>query len=128
MPSGSRGPSAIAQVYQLVLGPSEVSAWHAHESVTDRLFATQGKVRVVLCDLRDGSPSRGLLNELILGPLRPTLVVLPPRIWHGVQNLSPEPSALINMPDRAYRYEDPDHWSLPLDTEVIPYRFPVPGA
>jgi hypothetical protein len=27
------------------------------------------------------------------------------------------------MPDRAYRYEAPDHWRLPSDTDQIPYVF-----
>lgn len=29
----------------------------------------------------------------------------------------------VNDIDRAYRYEDPDHWRLPADTGEIPYRF-----
>jgi hypothetical protein len=27
------------------------------------------------------------------------------------------------MPDRPYRYEDPDHWRLAPDSAAIPYRF-----
>ena len=38
-------------------------------------------------------------------------------------NISPEPALLLNLVNRAYQYEDPDHWRLPLDTDKIPYRF-----
>jgi dTDP-4-dehydrorhamnose 3,5-epimerase len=32
------------------------------------------------------------------------------------------------MVDRAYTYEDPDHWRLPPDTREIPYRFRSPNG
>lgn len=116
-------PLRIDQVFQLVLAPGAVSAWHSHEFATDRLFATHGVLKIVLYDLREGSSTHGTLNEFVVGQLRPALIVIPPKIWHGVQNVGEEPAALINMPDRAYRYEDPDHWRLPSDTDSIPYRF-----
>ncbi len=116
-------PFVIGQVFQVVLESDEVSAWHGHERATDRLFVTRGIVKVVLCDLRDGSPTHGVLNEFRVGLLRPTLIVVPPEIWHGVENVSHEPAAIINMPDRAYCYQDPDQWRLPHDTDAIPYRF-----
>ncbi len=65
------------------------------------------------------------VSELVLGLHGPGLVVVPPGVWHGVQNLLNRPSAVVNMPDRAYRYEAPDHWRLPPDTDQIPYRFQV---
>jgi dTDP-4-dehydrorhamnose 3,5-epimerase len=40
-----------------------------------------------------------------------------------VQNIGDGPAAVLNAVDRAYDYEDPDHWRLPADTPEIPYRF-----
>jgi dTDP-4-dehydrorhamnose 3,5-epimerase len=54
------------------------------------------------------------------------LVVVPPGVWHGVQNTGSVPGLLLNVVDRAYCYEEPDHWRLPADTANIPYRF-APG-
>jgi dTDP-4-dehydrorhamnose 3,5-epimerase len=42
-------------------------------------------------------------------------------VWHGVQNVHPGPGSLLNLVDRAYRYERPDHWRPP-NTDAIPYR------
>jgi dTDP-4-dehydrorhamnose 3,5-epimerase len=63
------------------------------------------------------------LLELFLSARRPQLVVVPPRVWHGIENLSDEPGTVINIPDRAYQYAQPDHWRLPPDTDQIPYAF-----
>jgi dTDP-4-dehydrorhamnose 3,5-epimerase len=58
----------------------------------------------------------------IVGPLRPSLVIIPPGVWHGVVSLGPETALLLNLVDKAYAYDAPDHRRLPPDTEHIPYR------
>lgn len=114
---------AVDQVFQVVMNPGAVEAWHMHGSTTDRFFAATGRVAVVLYDARPESPTRGMVNELRIGVERPTLVSVPPGIWHGVQNIGAVPAVLINLVDQAYIYEAPDHWGLPADTDQIPYRF-----
>ena len=113
----------VKQVFQVLLKPGGVSAWHTHQSTTDRLFANHGLVKVVLYDARPGSATHGCLNLFRIGTVRPTLVIVPPGVWHGVENISAEPSLLLNLVDQAYQYEDPDHWRLPANSEQIPYRF-----
>jgi dTDP-4-dehydrorhamnose 3,5-epimerase len=113
----------VDQVFQVLLKPGGVSAWHTHKMTIDRLFASHGLVKVVLYDARKDSPTFGKLNIFRIGTVRPTLVIVPPGVWHGVENISSEPALILNLVDRAYRYEDPDHWRLPRDTNKIPYRF-----
>jgi dTDP-4-dehydrorhamnose 3,5-epimerase len=113
----------VDQVFQSSLAPGGVSAWHAHAETTDRLYVNHGMMRVVLYDARQDSPTCGLVQQALFGTLRPGLVVVPPRVWHGVQNLHSAPGSLLNLVDRAYRYEGPDHWRLPPDAPEIPYRF-----
>ena len=79
--------------------------------------------RVVLYDAREGSPTHAVVAGHCLGPQRPTLLIVPPGVFHGVKALGAEPAVLINMVDAAYTYDDPDHWRLPSDTTRIPYRF-----
>ena len=113
----------VDQVFVTSLLPGAVSAWHAHDKTTDRLFVAAGLVRIVLYDNRENSPSKGRINEFRLAPIRPALLVIPPRVWHGVQNMGREPAILINAVDHAYRYEDPDHWRVPADSPSVPYSF-----
>lgn len=111
------------QVIVVTLRPSAVSAWHCHERQTDRISVVQGTVRLVLYDARDGSPTRGALQVHLLSPMRPTLVTVPPGVWHGLQNLEASPAVFVNVIDHAYRHDDPDEWRLPVDSDAIPFRF-----
>ena len=113
----------VDQVFHVWLNSGGLSAWHAHEHTTDRLFVTSGMIRVALFDARSDSPTCGLVNEFKVGTLQPALIVIPPKVWHGVQNLGPAPAGLLNLVDQAYRYEDPDHWRVPPDTPAIPFRW-----
>ena len=106
------------------LVPGGISAWHAHEHTTDRLFVTAGLVRMVFYDNREGSPTRGLVTELKFGEHRPALVVVPPRVWHGLQNIGSDTARILNLVDRAYDYAAPDHWRVPADSPAVPFVFP----
>ena len=119
--------AAVDQVFQRVLNPGHISGWHVHRTTTDRLFVNWGLVKIVLYDARAASPTHGRINTFTFGIARPALVVVPPGVWHAVQNVSSEPSALLNLVDEAYDYDDPDHWRLPLDTPEIPYSFQTAG-
>lgn len=117
------GESIVDQIFQASLEPEGISAWHAHEFITDRLFVSRGSANLVLYDGRSDSPTCGLVNKFILGSYRPLLIIVPPKIWHGVQNLGSDVALIVNAPDHAYHYADPDHWRLPVDTTAIPYQF-----
>jgi dTDP-4-dehydrorhamnose 3,5-epimerase len=113
----------VGQVFQVRLFPGAVSAWHCHLDATDRLFALSGHVRVALFDDREDSRTRGVVNEFHVGESRPTLLVVPPRVWHGVQNLGGSECAILNCPSHPYRYDDPDHWRVPADCGDIPFSW-----
>jgi len=113
----------VDQVFQVALGPCEVTAWHVHRRTLDRLFVNRGAVRIVLYDARASSPTHGQVNEFRFGEQRPGLLLIPAGVWHGVQNLRDEPGGILNLVDRAYSYRDPDHWRLPLDSPRIPFSF-----
>jgi dTDP-4-dehydrorhamnose 3,5-epimerase len=119
------GLQHVDQVFHVLLHAHGISAWHAHAETTDRLFVSQGAIRLMLFDSRPESASAGRLLELLQSAQRPQLVIVPPRVWHGVENLSADPATVVNLPDRAYQYAAPDHWRLPPDTDQIPYTFRV---
>lgn len=113
----------VDQVFQVTLGPREVSAWHVHRRTLDRLFANRGAVRIVLYDARSSSPTHGQVNEFRFGEHRPALLLVPAGVWHGVENLRDDAGAVLNLVDGAYAYRDPDHWRLPANSPRIPFSF-----
>jgi len=64
-----------------------------------------------------------MVNELNVGDARPTFLVLPPGVWHGLQNVGSTDALVLNFPTAAYKYDDPDHYRLPFDTTEIPYSW-----
>jgi dTDP-4-dehydrorhamnose 3,5-epimerase len=115
----------VDQVFASTLQPGAVSAWHAHQHTVDRIAVPAGTLLVVLFDSRPRSPTRGLLNQFRLSPLRPGLLTIPAQVWHGIQNIGTEPAVVINAVDRAYDYGAPDHWRVDPDSPEIPFRFPT---
>ncbi|WP_246679272.1 dTDP-4-dehydrorhamnose 3,5-epimerase family protein [Mesorhizobium sp. B2-6-2] len=114
--------SPVGQVFQRTMYPGAVTGWHAHAATLDRLFCCAGSVRISLFDGRKASPSFGTVWHKIVGASRPAIVTIPPGVRHGVVALGPETALLLNLVDKAYAYDAPDHWRLPPDTEQIPYK------
>lgn len=86
-----------------------------------------GARKIVLFDARDGSPTAG--QELHVGDARPAFLVIPPGVWHGLQNLGSSDALMLNLPTHAYDYVDPDHYRLPWDSPEVPYAWlPRGGA
>ena len=113
----------VEQAIHVALRGGALSAWHQHRNRWDYVFVVGGHIRIVLHDPREDSPTRGQVDVFHLSPARPTLLGVPPWIWHGVQNLSNDQSMFVNLFNREYDYEDPDEWRLPPDTDEIPYEF-----
>lgn len=117
----------VVHIYQSRLFPGAIGAWSCHEKAVDRLFVNQGHLKVVLFDGREESSTFGRVSELFVGDARPTFLLIPPGVWHGLQNLGASDALILNYPTNAYKYEDPDHWRLPYDTDQIPYTWRASG-
>ena len=113
----------VVHIYQSRLYPGALGAWSCHQRTTDRLFVNQGHLKLVLYDGRENSATRGRVMELHAGDDRPSLVVVPPGVWHGLQNLGTADALVLNCPSHAYDYKDPDHYRLPYDSPEIPYAW-----
>jgi dTDP-4-dehydrorhamnose 3,5-epimerase len=100
-----------------------ISAWHMHEIQTDHIYPINGLGKLVLFDGREGSKTKGKVNQFNVSPMRPTLFVIPPGVWHGLQNMDTPEFQFINFFDRPYEYDKPDEWRLNWNTDKIPYKF-----
>ena len=111
----------FGQVYVSGTYPGVVKAWHYHKRQVDNFACVAGMVKLVLVDTREGSPTKGAINEFFLGTQNPMLVQVPNLVYHGWKCISQDPSLVVNVPDEAYAYDDPDeyrlepHGTLPYD-------------
>jgi dTDP-4-dehydrorhamnose 3,5-epimerase len=98
-------PSSL-QVSVAVSYPGIIKALHYHFVQTDYWAPVQGMLQVVLCDLREGSKTHGVVDTLYVGVLRPWRVKIPPGVGHGYKVLGPEPATLVYLTDQFYDPHD----------------------
>ncbi|HLK22076.1 MAG TPA: dTDP-4-dehydrorhamnose 3,5-epimerase family protein [Bryobacteraceae bacterium] len=113
----------VVYVYQFTIRPGKIKGWHVHHHHDDRIFISQGHVKVVLYDSREQSPTYGMVNEIYRTDLDRNLMVIPAFVYHAHQNIGTTDALFISMPTRAYQHDDPDVFRYPVDSEEIPYKF-----
>jgi dTDP-4-dehydrorhamnose 3,5-epimerase len=113
-------PGHVVYVTLAAFGESN---WHCHRMQRDLLFVVRGSIKIALYDDRTDSATYKRMNVLGLSNVRPTLLHIPPGVWHGLKNMTGEEAAYVTMNDRPYRYEDPDDWRLPPGDKALPSPF-----
>src|SRR4030066_1910871 len=93
----------FGQVYLTTGYPGVVKAWHYHKVQHDHFCVVKGMMKVVLYDSRDGSPTKGEVNEFFLGEHRPILLKIPPLVYHGFKTVSMAEAPLFNKPRSPHR-------------------------
>jgi dTDP-4-dehydrorhamnose 3,5-epimerase len=111
----------FGQAYVTAAYPGVVKAWHYHVKQTDHFCVLAGMAKVVLYDAREGSPTKGEINEFYLGEQKRGLVVIPNGVYHGYKNIGSDMVLLLNMPTEVYNYAEPDEHRLPAHGSEIPY-------
>jgi dTDP-4-dehydrorhamnose 3,5-epimerase len=77
----------------------------------------------VLYDDREGSPTKGEVQEIFMGPDNYVLVTVPPLIWNGFKGVGTEMAIIANCasiphdPDEIDR-RDPRDPSIPYDWDI----------
>jgi len=111
----------FGEIYFSVVFPGAIKAWHLHTRMTLNYAVPSGRIRLVLYDDRDDSPTRGELLELVTGDDAYALVTVPPGVWNGFTGLGSAPAIVANC---ATIPHDPDEIvRLDPSSDRIPYRW-----
>jgi len=108
------------QVNYVELNPDSVTDWHCHERQIDHLVGVGGTIKLALWDMREDSPSKGKVEVVRFGALRPVMVVIPPGVWHALRNECGEPAAYLTVTDQVFCYENPDNRRLTPGAVEVP--------
>lgn len=111
----------FGQVYLSAVYPGVIKAWHCHKIQYDNFCVVSGMVKLVLADLREDSPTKGVVNELVIGDQNRMLVSIPPFVHHGVKGIGQVPALVVNCPTEAFNPNEPDEYRLPYNTDQINY-------
>lgn len=109
------------QVYVTAVYPGVVKGWHYHRKQTDNFICVSGMAKVVLYDSREGSPTKGAINEFFIGDRNPMLLQIPPGVYHGFKGIGEHLTLIVNVPTELYDYADPDEYRLPPHSGDVPY-------
>jgi dTDP-4-dehydrorhamnose 3,5-epimerase len=115
--------SKFGQVYMTTAYPGVVKGWHYHKKQTDHFSVVKGMIKLVLYDSRKDSPTKGEVNEFILGEHNPLLVKIPPLVFHGFKCVSEQEAICINVPTEVYNYDQPDEFRVDPHQNDIPYSW-----
>jgi len=115
----------FGQAYVALTYPGVVRAWHYHKKQSDNFAVVKGMAKVVLYDSREGSPTKGMVQEFFMGEANPILLRIPVGVLHGYKAIGAEPCLLFNFPTEPYDRTQPDEYRLPWNSPEVPYNWDI---
>jgi dTDP-4-dehydrorhamnose 3,5-epimerase len=117
----------FGEIYFSMVFPGVIKGWHLHKRMVINYAVPVGRIKLVLHDPREGSPTRGQVHELFLGEDNYALVQVPPGVWNGFKGIGVGPALVANC---ATIVHDPDEVVRldPLHNDVIPYNWDLRHA
>ena len=110
---------AFGEIYFSTAWPGTVKAWHVHRSMTVNNAVMVGRAKLVMYDMREGSPTLGELQEVFLGEDNYVLVQIPPGIANGYKAYGDRMVVLANCATEPHDPGEMDRID-PFSTD-IPY-------
>lgn len=109
----------FGEVYFSVVFPGAIKGWHLHKRMVINYAVPVGRIKLVLYDERDESPTRGQIQELFLGQDNYCLATVPVGVWNGFKGYGTTEAVVCNC---ATIVHDPDEIERldPFDPR-IPY-------
>ena len=117
--------AGFGQVYLTTVYPGVVKAWHFHRKQIDTFACLRGMIKLVLFDGRDGSPTRGEVNEFFIGDENHMLVQIPANVHHGFKGVTAVEALVLNVPTETYNRQQPDEFRLAYNDPSIPYDWAI---
>jgi dTDP-4-dehydrorhamnose 3,5-epimerase-like enzyme len=86
----------IEHVYFNTTHEGVIKGWHVHEHTVSQYTCVQGKMQVVLVDVRAVSKTYGFVDKFIIGTRNPALIRIPPGVLKGWKSLKGD-SVIVNL-------------------------------
>lgn len=87
--------------------PHTVRAFHKHRDLHDWFCIVNGSAKFVLVDDREESPTYRKSDTLVGSARKPSLIVVPPGVYHGWMSLESN-TILCSVASHEYDRENPD--------------------
>jgi len=92
-----------------------VRAFHKHDALHDWFSIVHGAAKFVLVDDRPDSPTYRKVDVLVASARKPSLIVVPPGVYHGWMSLEPD-TLMCSVASHEYNRSQPDEYRVPSDS------------
>jgi len=113
----------VGEIYFSIVNPGVIKGWKQHKFMSMKLAVPKGKMKFVMYDDREDSPTKGNVQEIVVGENESDykLIVIPPLIWNSFQCISSESAIMCNCASMPH---DPDEVEqLPIANDKIKYNW-----
>jgi dTDP-4-dehydrorhamnose 3,5-epimerase len=107
----------FGEIYFSLVYPGVIKGWHIHKRITLNYAVPVGMIKLVCFDDREGSPTRGAVQELHIGELNYSLVTIPPLVWNGFKGEGASPALVANCATHPHDPEEIERMD-PFDARV----------
>jgi dTDP-4-dehydrorhamnose 3,5-epimerase len=116
----------FGEVYFSMVNAGIVKGWKKHLKMTQHIAVPVGNIKLVLYDDREGSPTKGRIQEIESGEDNYRLVRVPPLVWYAFGATGAEAALIANCTDLVH---DPKEIiRIDLSDERIPYEWGIKNA
>lgn len=112
----------FGEVYFSRIKQGAVKAWKRHTEMTLNLAVPMGSVRFVIYDVREGSSTKGEVNEYVIGESDYRLLTIPPGVWFGFQGVGESESLIANCADMMHVKEEAETVTV-AEGDFIPFSW-----
>jgi dTDP-4-dehydrorhamnose 3,5-epimerase-like enzyme len=111
----------FGEVYFKKLYKGVINGWHVHEKLVLNYICLQGMIKLVLCDLRENSPTYKKIQEIYIGDDNYCLVHIPTGVANAMTVIGENNALICNVAsephDPSIKYKRIDHHSgeIPYD-------------
>lgn len=112
----------FGEIYFSSVYPGVVKGWHLHKEMTLNYAVIYGMIKLVLYDEREGSPTKGEIQEIFLGWDNYCLVKIPPMVWNGFKGIGTTMAIVANLASVPHKSDEIERLN-PLDNTRIPYKW-----
>ena len=118
--STDEGYCGFGEAYFTQIESGQAKGWKRHNRMTLNLVVIAGKVRFVVYDDRECSPTRGQFEEIVLSPVdNYQRLTLEPGLWMAFYGEAEETSLLMDIIPEPHDPEEASRKAL----DEIPYKF-----
>ena len=106
------------------VNPGVVKGWKRHKRMIQNFAVPMGNAKFVLYDDREGSPTMGEVQEVVLGEDNYVLLTLPEMIWYGFAGTEDGPTLIANCASLPHDPEETE--GIDLSDPPFPMIGPQP--